>query len=50
MKPILDTLKEIRKLINRFSTEKGYKDTRIALVGGYADIANGIERTKILIC
>jgi hypothetical protein len=45
MKPILDTLKEIRKLINRFSTEKGYKDTRIALVGGYAVIAYGIERT-----
>lgn len=45
MKPILGTLKELRKLISKFIDKTEYKDTIIALVGGYAVIAHGIERT-----
>ncbi|MBM4135885.1 MAG: hypothetical protein FJ241_03540 [Nitrospira sp.] len=45
MKPILDTLNELKDLINKFSSETQYKDTVIALIGGYAVIAHGIERT-----
>jgi hypothetical protein len=45
VKPILSTLKELKKLINKFSSETIYKDTVIALIGGYAVIAHGIERT-----
>ncbi|MBI4690517.1 MAG: hypothetical protein HY754_09670 [Nitrospirae bacterium] len=45
MKPILSTLNELQKLINKFSVETKYKDTVIALIGGYAVIAHGIERT-----
>lgn len=45
MKPILDTLKELKNLINKFSAETAYKDAVIALIGGYAVIAHGIERT-----
>lgn len=45
MKPILNTLKELKDLINKFSAETPYKDTVIALIGGYAVIAHGIERT-----
>ena len=45
MKPILSTLKELKDLIDKFSAETAYKDTVIALIGGYAVIAHGIERT-----
>lgn len=45
MKLILDTLKELKDLIDRFVTETIYKDTALALVGGYAVIAHGVERT-----
>jgi len=45
VKPILDTLRELKALIDRFAETTGYKDTAIALVGGYAVIAHGIERT-----
>jgi hypothetical protein len=45
VKPILGTLKELRKVISKFIDKTEYKDTIIALVGGYAVIAHGIERT-----
>jgi hypothetical protein len=45
VKPILNTLKELKNLIDKFSCETTYKDTVIALIGGYAVIAHGIERT-----
>ncbi|MFZ3064167.1 MAG: nucleotidyl transferase AbiEii/AbiGii toxin family protein [Nitrospirota bacterium] len=45
MKPILGTLKELKNLINNFIADTEYKDTAIALVGGYAVIAHGVERT-----
>ncbi|MBE0425971.1 MAG: hypothetical protein IBX72_04890 [Nitrospirae bacterium] len=45
MKPILGTLRELKKLIDKFILTTQYKDTIIALVGGYAVIAHGIERT-----
>jgi len=45
VKPILSSLKELQNLINKFSSETTYKDTVIALIGGYAVIAHGIERT-----
>lgn len=45
MKPILGTLKELKKIIDKFILRTAYKDTVIALVGGYAVIAHGVERT-----
>jgi hypothetical protein len=45
VKPILSTLKELKYLVDKFSSETTYKDTVIALIGGYAVIAHGIERT-----
>lgn len=45
MKPILNTLKELKSLTDKFAAETHYKDTVISLVGGYAVIAHGIERT-----
>jgi predicted nucleotidyltransferase len=45
MKPIKKSIEEINSLLNRFSRERNYTDLVVAVIGGIAVIAHGVERT-----
>jgi predicted nucleotidyltransferase len=45
MKPIKRSIEEIDSLLNEFSREMNYTDLAVAVIGGIAVIAHGVERT-----
>lgn len=44
MKPIKRSIEEIDSLLNRLSRERNYTDLVVAVIGGIAVIAHGVER------
>ena len=45
MKPILNMLRDLKHLLDKFAGASGYENVVIALIGGYSVIAHGVERT-----